>query len=206
MAKRQLKKQPTAIELFKKFQSRYREIAWEPCGLMTGKSPNRFYFSPESRGEYATYQPSYLNVKEYGLTFPFNFDPAKEEDLVQQLLGAIWSAITAGPFANRHFYADPWMPDVERTFRQITEHSLGFRHIKIIYSHDGEAIEGLGLARHNSAMGWELFVPRLSPEGIAIDAALQLEHAMAIHKDPRKYPGATLLRSLLDVALANVPD
>ncbi len=199
-------KQPTALELFKKYQPKFRTVQWESCGFPKHESSRNHHFLPEG-GNYEWRHPCHLDVNDNGLALLFTFDPSiASAGPLEQLQSAVWQAILLGSFAGRTFYADPENQEsVKRSIREEINGSSSNTKIRIAFSHDGPPIRGLSLRQDMLANGWRFFVPPDSPEGMVVSNALAFERAKVKESMSRGYSAdIKKLREDLDSALGRV--
>lgn len=199
----------TALALFRQFSPRFREIKWNPRGFRLREQSSRFYFEPSARSGYDGYKNPSIDIKEAGLTFTFNYDPASSSDPTSQMLYACWETIMAGPFAGRKFYAEPPDEMIEKTFEAFSGRRCSSGNIPIKLSYDGEKIQGLHLPEDLVTSYWNFFIPRDSAEGKAILAAIKLDQAcyqkMERDRASREPSNTDALRAALGQALTAIP-
>jgi len=166
-------------ELFNLLQPRFREIELSVMisTPMDSTEPEKVFFMPKNAGSCYHFGSHALNIdRDTDLAVHFVFDRSKNRSHSLQMLDSVWKAVLNGPFAGRKFYADPDKGAIEKAFRMHTLNG-SFGRIPIAFSHDGNPIPGLHLRGDMHACTPFFFVPKRSPEGRAIHAALELEQA-----------------------------
>ncbi|MFZ3043910.1 MAG: hypothetical protein WA058_02250 [Minisyncoccia bacterium] len=201
----------SAVALFNRFLPKFKGAiftiaAIEPMDPM----PRRIFFTPKRVDECYTRGFHYISIsRDVKFSVHFVYDEMNKQELGSQLLDAVWKAVLAGPFAGRKFYAKPAEGSIEKAFRQHAQHGSFGGEIPIEFSYGGDRIPGLHLLDNMVARSPFFFIPKKTPEGRVLHAALQLEEAR-LREERRARSGERpvsfgFLQEGLAEALAAVP-
>ncbi len=177
-----VEKIPSAYELFQRFAPKFREVKWKPSGFLKEhvaekKDRHRFGFFPQNMNGVTFERYHGINISAAGadLDFLFKYDAKSNKTMSDQVFDACWEAILKGPFKDRRFFAFPAKGPFETSFE-------GWIHeghaMPIVFSQEGATIPGLDLVTTMRVNDWGFFIPKHTPEGKIVDAAVQLEKAV----------------------------
>lgn len=176
---------PKAFDLFEQFRPKFEMVQLVPTGWWREnyRSTTRFALLIYRDGLEVPWHNRYstctIDVGEAMLNFEFTFDPGSKLTVHNQLSASVRHAINHR-LAGRVFRLLPATPFASL----LDRHGHGaFRDQTVVL--DGETVPGLSLlAGHQYESGqqgkWDSFVPRATPEGAAIQAALSYEYRQTL--------------------------
>ena len=183
------KQLPTAIDLFNTFRPKFEQVELIPLNLVHShwmsapKEMNYLYLqlgrdgNPFSLNLWPT-----LNLIAAGVKFEFSFDGTKEPNsLWTDLNKCVIEAVKEQVLKGRVITMRPGVP--ENIFDTT-------KSVPVNVSVEGDQIPGLDLSVKSVCGHWEIFVPRQSPEGQAIEARRTLDFQTRRAQDVPKDAGA----------------
>lgn len=176
---------PKAFELFERFRPKFETVQLAPAGWWREnyRSTTRFALLIYRDGVEVPWHNRYsvctIDVGKAALEFGFQFDPKSEHSVHDQLRDAVTEAVNL-KLADRVFRLLPATPFTSLTGGHGREE---FRDHKVLL--DGDPVPGLdligGQQYQSGQQGkWDSFVPRGTPEGVAIQAALSYEYRQTL--------------------------
>lgn len=200
----------TALELFRKFAPRFREISFKPAGFLEQNS-DRFFLRP-ARGEtvldYQALRSGYpcIDMKKARCNFRADFKARKGIAPLVQHNDAAWSKIRRELFPKRRFYMDPDTGPVWRSARLLEKD-----YMPAIFTVRPWPVRGMRLTPMDQSdqirLHWSAFVPAGTRECLTIAAAIHFENLkeqLAKSKSNKTYPPSDESMRQAEVELAGL--
>lgn len=182
-----MSKYPSSVELFERFQPKFRRIELRPSGAKThsptnpGLSELKLYLSPYHFGKDERLESTSIQTDLFfdfrKMPFTLNFDP-EGDSIQEQMVAVVWITALLGPLKDVEIFVKPLWPGM--TYAALNpeppDSILDYNSFEL--NLNNRPAPGLHLPLRTQLIvpsAWRAFIPQ-GPEREAIETAITLEN------------------------------